>query len=42
MVNGHDPAVKKDGSPLDGGYIALQSESQPIEFRNIRVLRLDR
>ena len=40
VVNGYDPAVKRDGTPVDGGYLALQSESQPIEFRNIRVLRL--
>jgi hypothetical protein len=26
---------------LNGGYIALQSEGHPVEFRNIEVLRLD-
>jgi ABC-type molybdate transport system substrate-binding protein len=27
-VNGHDPKLKVDGSPLTRGYISLQSESQ--------------
>jgi len=35
VVSGHDPAMKPDGEPLSGGYIALQSESHPIQFRNI-------
>ena len=26
---------------LRGGYIALQSEGHPVEFRNIELLRLD-
>ncbi|SHI92678.1 3-keto-disaccharide hydrolase [Algibacter luteus] len=30
----------KDGQPLTGGYISLQSESHPIEFRNIEILEL--
>ena len=30
----------KDGTPLAGGYIALQSESHPIDFRNIELLNL--
>jgi hypothetical protein len=40
-VNGHDPAQKVDGRPLTSGYIALQSEGHPIEFRRValRVLR---
>ncbi len=29
-----------DGTPLTGGYIAVQSESYPTEFRSIRVLNL--
>jgi ABC-type molybdate transport system substrate-binding protein len=40
-VNGHDPAAKPDGKPLDSGYIALQSESHPIEFRRVELLNLD-
>ncbi|WP_379840241.1 3-keto-disaccharide hydrolase [Flaviramulus multivorans] len=30
----------KEGQPLTGGYISLQSESHPIEFRNIEILEL--
>ncbi|MDZ7720142.1 MAG: DUF1080 domain-containing protein [Balneolaceae bacterium] len=30
-----------DGTPLTGGYIAVQSESHPTEFRSIRVLNLE-
>lgn len=30
----------KDGTPLTTGYIALQSESHPIDFRNIELLNL--
>lgn len=34
-VNGHDPAQKVDGRPLSSGWIALQSEGHPIEFRRV-------
>lgn len=40
VANRFDPAVKKDGTILQDGYIALQAESQPVEFRNIRLLNL--
>ena len=30
----------KDGESLKGGYISLQSESHPIEFKNIQILEL--
>jgi ABC-type molybdate transport system substrate-binding protein len=40
-VNGHDPAHKPDGMPLARGYIALQSESHPIEFRRVELLDLE-
>lgn len=30
-----------DGTPVTGGYIAVQSESHPTEFRSIRVLNLE-
>lgn len=33
-------AFKQAGKPLKEGYIALQSESHPIDFRNIRILDL--
>ena len=39
-VNGHRPEVKRDGEPLGSGYIALQSESHPIQFRRVEILNL--
>lgn len=36
-----DPAVKVDGQPLTGGYIALQAESAPIDFRKVELLNLE-
>ncbi|MBK8315487.1 MAG: DUF1080 domain-containing protein [Acidobacteria bacterium] len=39
-VAGFDPAVKKDGTLLSEGYISLQSESHPIEFRKVELLNL--
>jgi hypothetical protein len=39
-VSGHNPAVKPDGKLLTEGYIALQSESHPIEFRRVELLNL--
>jgi len=41
VVNGFDPAIKIDGKPLTEGYIALQSEGQGIEFREIKIKKLD-
>lgn len=40
-VSNHDPAVKEDGKILNGGYISLQSESHPIDFRNVELLNLE-
>jgi hypothetical protein len=40
VATGFDPAIKKDGAILEDGYIGLQAESQPVEFRNIRLLNL--
>jgi hypothetical protein len=40
QVNDHDPAAKRDGEPLTEGYISLQSESHPIEFRKVELLNL--
>jgi len=31
----------EDGTPLTGGYIALQSESHPTDFRTIEILNLE-
>lgn len=39
-VSGFDPAVKQDGRLLTEGYVALQSESHPIDFRKVEVLNL--
>jgi hypothetical protein len=39
-VNRHDEAVKVDGLPLTGGFIALQSESHPVQFRSVMLKRL--
>jgi hypothetical protein len=36
----HDAGVKKDGELLTGGYIALQAESHPVEFRKVELLNL--
>ena len=35
---GMDIWKKKEGEPLKKGYISLQSESHPIEFKNIEIL----
>jgi len=40
VATGFDPAIKKDGTILEDGYIGVQAESQPVEFRNIRLLNL--
>ena len=36
-----DPAVKVDGTPMTGGYISIQAETAPTEFRKIEVLNLE-
>jgi hypothetical protein len=35
-----NPADKPDGKLIEGGYISLQSESHPIEFRKVELLNL--
>lgn len=40
-VSDYNPDVKKDGKPLKEGYIALQSESHPIEFRKVELFNLE-
>jgi len=40
-VSNYDPAVKQDGKPLKEGYIALQSESHPVEFRKVELVNLE-
>ncbi len=39
-VSGHDPAVKSDGKILEGGWISLQSESHPVQFRKVEIMEL--
>ena len=40
QVSNFDPKVKQDGALLSEGYISLQSESHPIEFRKVELLNL--
>jgi len=42
VVNRYDPKIKKDGILLKSGFIALQSEGQPIDFRNIELKDLSK
>jgi hypothetical protein len=37
VVDGYDSSLWKPGAPLRSGFIALQSEGQPIDFRNISI-----
>jgi Domain of Unknown Function (DUF1080) len=39
-VSNYDEQVKKDGTLLSEGYISLQSESHPVEFRKVELLNL--
>lgn len=39
-VSGHRPEMKPEGQPLGEGYISLQSESHPVQFRRVEVLNL--
>ena len=41
-VDSFDPAIKIDGKPLKEGYIALQSESHPVEFRKVDLFNLEK
>jgi hypothetical protein len=40
VVNRFDPAIKQDGKLLSSGFIALQSEGHPVDFRNIELMDL--
>lgn len=40
VVHNFDESVKQDGKLLEEGYIALQSESHPVEFRSVELLNL--
>jgi hypothetical protein len=39
-VANYDPAEKQDGKILTEGYISLQAESHPVEFRKVELLSL--
>jgi hypothetical protein len=39
-VNPVDPEIKKDGQLLGSGFISLQSESHPIDFRKVELFDL--
>jgi hypothetical protein len=41
VVNGHDPEVFEEGKLLDEGYISLQSEGHPIDFRRVELQVLE-
>jgi hypothetical protein len=41
VANGYDPALWHPGQLLDSGYVALQSEGQPVDFRNVKLLNLE-
>ncbi len=40
VVNNYDPKQKTDGKLLSSGFIALQSEGQPVEFRKVEIMEL--
>ncbi|HJS55064.1 MAG TPA: DUF1080 domain-containing protein [Chitinophagaceae bacterium] len=41
-VANYDSLVKKDGMLLKEGYISLQSESHPVEFRKVELIDLEK
>lgn len=41
VANGFDPAIKQDGKLLTQGYIGLQAEGQGVEFRDIKIRKLN-
>lgn len=41
VVDAFDPSVKKDGTAITGGYLSLQGESHPIEFKKVELLNLE-
>ena len=41
VIYGYDPAIKIDGKPLTEGYIALQAEGQGVEFKEIKIKKLN-
>lgn len=41
VANRYDPKYKVDGKILTQGHIALQSEGQPIDFKNVKLMNLE-
>ncbi len=41
VANGYDPKIKQNGKLLSTGFIAMQSEGQPIDFRKVEILNLE-
>jgi hypothetical protein len=41
-VSNYDTTAKKDGMLLKSGYISLQSESHPVEFRKVEIMNLEK
>ena len=41
VVTNYDPALWQEGKPLKEGYIALQSEGQAIDFREVKIRSLE-
>lgn len=39
-INGFDPAMFKPGEPVDSGFIAVQAEGHPTDFRRIELTPL--
>ncbi|MDQ0967480.1 hypothetical protein QFZ20_002883 [Flavobacterium sp. W4I14] len=40
VANRFDPKIKIDGKALTQGFIALQSEGQPVDFKDIQIMEL--
>ena len=40
-ISGYDPQVYSEGAPMASGYIAIQAESHPTEFRKIELMILE-
>jgi len=42
VANGYDSTIWQEGKPLTSGFIALQSEGQPVDFRKVELLNLEK
>lgn len=40
VVNNYNPQIKLDGKALKSGFIALQSEGQPVDFRRVSIMEI--